>query len=102
MTGKREWITPEIKVVEREEMKLRHKEFCTNSVLNFLKENNELIDEYLVDVREKGKIPNYSDFLRTIQGTTAEKVNLASIYVVRSRCTEYLQSRYFERYGRDE
>lgn len=83
---------------DKEKDKLKHKEFCTESVLNFLRQNDELILDYLEQVRDRGKLPNYSDFLRTIMGTTAEKVNLASIYVIRSRATEYLMSRFREVY----
>lgn len=95
---KKEWVKPEMQVISKEELKEKQREFCTNSVLNFLKQSDELIVDYLKDVREMGKLPNYSDFLRRIVGTTAEKVNLASIYVVRSKATEYLLQRFYELY----
>lgn len=93
--GKKEWEKPEFKVISKEELKAKQKDFCTASVLKFLRENDELVDEYLTDVRDIGKVPNYSDFLRRHMGTTAEKVNLASIYVRRSSATKYLVERFY-------
>lgn len=76
------------------EIKLKDKEFCTKSVLNFLKGNTELVKDYFDEVFEDDRLPNYSDMLRYVSGTTADDVNLASTMVVRSEVTEYLRNKY--------
>lgn len=95
---KKKYEKPEMKFIEKDELKIRQKEYNTWSVLKFLKESDDLVRDYIEWVRERGKMPNYSDFLRMVTGTTAEKVNLASIYVIRSRATEYLMERYGQLY----
>lgn len=98
MMAKEKYVESKIEVVDKDVLKSRHKEFCTNSVLKFLKQNDELVVDYIEEVRDRDKMPNYSDFLRKVMGTTAEKVNLASIYVIRSQATKYLVNRYRELY----
>lgn len=71
---------------------MRDKEFCTKSVLNFLKSNPDVVKDYLDSVYEEGYLPNYSDMLRTISGTTVDEVDLASTMVVRREITKYLRS----------
>lgn len=73
---------------------MKDKEFCTNSVLNFLEGSEELVLDYFNEVFEDDRLPNYSDMLRYVSGTTAEEVNLASTMVVRSKVTEYLRNKY--------
>lgn len=73
---------------------MKDKEFCTNSVLNFLRGSEELVLDYFNEVFEDDRLPNYSDMLRYVSGTTAEEVNLASTMVVRSKVTEYLRNKY--------
>lgn len=73
-------------------MKDEKKEYCTNSVLNFLKESPELVYEYLNDANREGRTISYSDMLRVIlNGTTKEGVNFASRFIVRSKITNYLE-----------
>lgn len=73
-------------------MKDEKKEYCTNSVLNFLKESPELVYEYLYDANREGRTISYSDMLRVIlNGTTKEGVNFASRFIVRSKITNYLE-----------
>lgn len=73
---------------------MKDKEFCTNSVLNFLRGSKELVTDYFNEVYEDDRLPNYSDMLRHVSGTTAEDVNLASTMVVRSKVTDYLRGEY--------
>lgn len=72
-------------------------EYCTESVLKWLRTDTDTVNEYLEDVIERGVEPNYTDMLKFVSGTTVENVNLASIYVKRSRCTAYLQKEYLRR-----
>ena len=73
-------------------MKDEKKEYCTNSVLNFLNESPELVYEYLDDANREGRTISYSDMLRVIlNGTTKEGVNFASRFIVRSKITNYLE-----------
>ena len=76
-------------------------EYYTESVLKWLRTDTDTVNEYLDDVIEKGTKPNYTDLLKYVSGTTVENVNLASIYVKRSKCTEYLLSEYLRRNVKD-
>lgn len=73
-------------------------EFCTKSVLNWLQEDEETLNEYLKDSYERGIIPNYTDLLKRVSGTTKENVRLDSIYVYRRECTRYILNKYNEKY----
>ena len=77
---------------------LKDRDYCTKSVLKFLRSSSDLLQSYFETNYERGSLPNYSDFLRKVVGTTAEKVNLASIYVVRSTITEYMLAEYYRLY----
>ena len=73
-------------------MKDEKKEYCTNSVLNFLKESPELVYKYLHHPNRQGRTVSYSDMLRVILNrTTKEGVNFASRFVVRGKITNYLE-----------
>lgn len=77
-------------------------EYCTESVLKWLRTDKDTVNEYLDDAIEKGIKPNYTDMLKFVSGTTVENVNLASIYVKRSKCTAYLQQEYSRRNKNEE
>ena len=71
---------------------MNDKEFCTNSVLNFLKNNIDLVYEYINKAREYREPLSYSGMLRlTISGETKEGVRLNSRMVERSRLTEFIE-----------
>lgn len=68
------------------------KEFCTNSVLTFLKENINLVYEYINKAREYEEPLSYSGMLRlTISGDTKEGVKLNSRMVERSKLTKFIE-----------
>ena len=70
----------------------KDKEFCTNSVLQFLKENKYLIEEYIEKATRLGEPISYSGMLRlTVDGDTRDGVKLRSRMVERSRVTKYIE-----------
>lgn len=72
----------------------KKQEFCTNSILNWLKSNIETVEEYFEKCYDRGTQPNYTDMLRMVSGTTIDDVNLASTFVVRADCTRWLVEKY--------
>lgn len=74
--------------------------YCTESVLNFLKENESLVNRYLLDVYSRGCSPNYSEMLiGVISGETRDGISFDSIYVDRGVVTAYLRRSYVSLYG---
>ena len=71
-------------------------DFCTASVISFLQENRYLINEYFEDCQKHGSRPTYSNFLHIVSGTTKEKVNLASSYVLRGVISDWLFGEYVD------
>lgn len=68
------------------------KEFCTNSVLQFLRENIDLVYEYINKANAYGEPLSYSGMLRLmVEGTTREGVNLRSRGVERSKVTKFIE-----------
>lgn len=73
--------------------------YCTGSVLNFLKENESLVNRYLLDVYSRGGSPNYSEMLiGVISGETRDGISFDSIYVDREVVTAYLIRSYVSLY----
>lgn len=72
----------------------KKQEFCTTSVMNWLKSNKETVSEYFERCYDKDRKPNYTDMLRMVSGTTIDDVNLASTFVVRAECTRWLVENY--------
>lgn len=73
--------------------------YCTGSVLNFLKENESLVNRYLLDVYSRGGSPNYSEMLiGVISGETRDGISFDSIYVDRKVVTAYLRRSYVSLY----
>lgn len=65
--------------------------FCTDSVIAFLKENTELVRDYVQWSKGSGFSYSYSGMLKYgLNGTTAEDVDFSSIYVERKCVTEFL------------
>lgn len=75
--------------------------FCTNSILNWLKSNLDVVEEYFEKCYDRGTRPNYTDMLRMVSGTTIDDVNLASTLVVRAECTKWLVGEYSGWYERN-
>ena len=73
--------------------------YCTGSVLNFLKENESLVNRYLLDVYSRCGSPNYSEMLiGVISGETRDGISFDSIYVDREVITAYLRRSYVSLY----
>lgn len=64
----------------------------TESVIEFLKSNKDLLDDYFSETKEKGRNPSYSELLihQRLSGTTKEKVDFTSSSVKRSSVTKWL------------
>lgn len=78
------------------------KEFCTNSVLQFLKENKYLVEEYIEKATLLGEPISYSGMLRlTVDGDTRDGVKLRSRMVERVKVTKYIEEVANEQKRRD-
>ena len=74
--------------------------YCTESVLEFLRENESLVNSYLLESYNRGSSPKYSVMLMgKISGETRDGVSFDSIYVDRNAVTEYLRGSYLALYG---
>lgn len=65
--------------------------FNTNSILKFLKENMDLLYEYLDNCEKDCIYPNYSHFLKRVSGFTSDNVDLRSGLVDRSCITKFMR-----------
>lgn len=74
-------------------------EFCTDSVLDYLRDNPDVVRVYLSDVSRRGIYPSYSDMLLRVSGTTREGVELNSYLVTRRVVTAWLRCEYARLYG---
>ena len=74
-------------------------EFCTDAVLDFLRESPDVVSVYLRDVSRRGVYPSYSDMLLRVSGTTKKGVELNSYLGTRRVVTAWLRCEYARLYG---
>lgn len=65
------------------------------SVVNYLKNNMFIMEEYFEECEKDKKIPNYSEFCRKyLSGNTSEGVSFDSIKLKRKELTVFLRNQY--------
>mgnify|MGYP000041319686 CR=1 FL=1 len=75
------------------------KRIGTESVLNFLIENKDIVNNYFVYVNDSNGTISYSDLTKHLSGTTKDGVNLHSAFLNRGILTRYLRCTYDNMYN---